>query len=199
MSFRKYPFYRFNHDFKNHSSGGGCLTVIILFIVSVYLFSIFLMNIGLESVTSIFLGFILTFLLTKLISTGIRPQPERQNCVFGSFGDGGFSCDYFYTDQVNDRRGASVKHKNYVATKIFPDEFNFVVAICVNSESKEYFFTKSSVSKMSIQFSDKLPGSILLVLHPCFFELGSESLPIRQAEADSARKFVDFIKKCARN
>ena len=182
------------------SGSGGCLTVLALFLVSSFLLCSVLMNIAdLDVAVAFPLALVLLTAFMAFLPVGekrVYPS-KREDHVLSSFDDGSFAKEYFYTDMVKDHRGASIRHKQYTATKITPGEFNFVVAIRVNNEEKEYFFTKSAVSKMSVQFSDVMPGSILLVLHPCFFELGHETGGITSAEAQSSRRFVDYIKRCA--
>lgn len=209
MSIRRSNYFRFRRRMRRSLShnrrmtGGGsvgCLTVSVLFLVSAFLMCSLLMNVAeLDFAPAFLIGVALLSVLMVLLSGGEKraPPSRREDHILSSFDDGSFAKEYFYTDEVKDRRGASIKHKQYTATKITPDEFSFVVAIRVNNEEEEYFFTKSAIAKMSVQFSDVVPGSILLVLHPCFFELGYETGGITRAEAQSARNFADFLKRCA--
>ena len=191
LSFRRFRYITRRERRSAGNSGGnsghGGIAIALLSVPVVFILSVWVSALLEVGVLLIFLLLFVAVLLgwsSSAPTTQSRPNPLKIS-------------DGRVLGQMPDKRGKSVHHKKYTATQIFPDKTNYVVSIFVESDNKEYFFTRSSIVRMKIQFSDVMPGSILMILDSYYFELGNEVGGITQAEAQSARNFVDFLKRCA--
>lgn len=185
--------------YRGRTNGGG--NGFFLFLLAIFCAFMAIGALLDASEEQISLIIILIFSFVAIIGCFSRDAPQAtsisQKCVLQGYSYGGLNEDYFYTDTITDSRGDSLTHLHYTATKIFPQTSNFVVAIRVRNERKEYFFTKKAISNLHVEFFDERPGSILLTIRPCYFELGDSPTYAHREVAQSAHDFADFIMKCA--